>query len=122
MILLIVAIAVIVGGLFYLLKKKGLSLTQAEQKIVSGIVSEEQKALDMFSSGKEAVIAEYETLKQRVKNAVGLQNKLPMPSVPVPAALSTAVIPVSVMGVPSVGTAPIQIASPIPPPVTPSVP
>jgi len=103
MILLIVAIAVIVGGLFYLLKKKGLSLTQAEQQIVSGIVSKEQAALNLFTVGKEDVLAEYNRLKLRVKNAIGLQAKLPMPNA-APAIVSPAVpIPMS---------APVPVAAP----------
>lgn len=78
MIALLILAGIVIAGLFYLYKKKGLSLTADEQLIVNALVTAEQKALDVFKEGKEEVLSEYETLKARVKNVVGLQAKLPV--------------------------------------------
>lgn len=120
MFLLILGVAILIAGVYFYNKKK-LSLSQDEQLIVTALVNDEQKALADFSAGKEDVIAEYEKLKLKVKNVLGLQAKLPVVAVPVVlAAPIPAVVPIEVEP-PAVVEAPI-VAIPAPIEPVPEVP
>lgn len=71
------------GGVFYLLKQKGITFSGIEKSVVAKLAEEEARAFADFKLGKEAIIAEYERLKLRTESLVSLKAKLPAPAAPV---------------------------------------